>query len=271
MIELATMSSVCPDWNLDETVSAMKRHGYRGLEPRVEWGSACGIEAELSAGARKEVKERMAGEGLEICCIATSARMAAPNPEERAKHVEDLKKYIDLAGDLDCCLVRTFGGQRARDRELHAVLGYVVEGYMEVIPLAEERGVTMLLETHDDWSCSAPVRAVIEQTAHPNLKVLWDIMHPQRMLEKPEQTFQVIGEYTRHLHAHDGAYVEGKMQIGALGEGAIDHATPLRLLSEAGFAGYFSVEVIHKPGSEHDADKVLQQYAEQFRKIMAEM
>ena len=48
MIKLATMSSACPDWTLDEVVAGMKRHGYQGFEPRVEWDHACGIEAELA-------------------------------------------------------------------------------------------------------------------------------------------------------------------------------------------------------------------------------
>jgi len=271
MIKLATMSSVCPDWNLEETIAGMKRHGYQGLEPRVEWSHASGIEAELSAEGRAEVRKQMEGEGLEICCIATSVRMAAPEPENQAKHVEDLKKYIELAADLGCPQIRTFGGQRGRDRELAAIVDYVVEGYMKALPMAADAGVTVLMETHDDWSCSAPVRAVVEQAGHPNLKILWDIMHPQRMLEKPEETFQVVGEYTRHLHAHDGSYVNGKMQTGPLGEGAIDHAVPLQLLNEAGFSGYFSVEVIHAPGSDHDAEGVLKQYGEQFREIMENM
>jgi hypothetical protein len=50
------------------------------------------------------------------------------------------------------------------------------------------------------------------------------------MLERPEETFQAIGEYTRHLHAHDGIYLDGQMQVGPLGQGVIDHAVPLRLL-----------------------------------------
>jgi sugar phosphate isomerase/epimerase len=95
------------------------------------------------------------------------------------------------------------------------------------------------------------------------------MMHPQRMLEKPEESCATLAEYTQHLHSHDGTYVDGKMQVGPLGEGVIDHQLPLQLLSKAGFAGYFSVEVIHKPGSEHDADGVLKQYAEQFREMMA--
>lgn len=265
MIKLATMSSVCPDWTLDETIAGMKRHGYSALEPRVEWKHAVGIEADLGAGQRDAIRRRMADEGLSICCIATGCRLAAPDPDERAKHVEDLKRYIDLAADLDCPYIRTFGGKRAQDIQLQAVVEYVVDGYRQVLGLAAERSVTVLMETHDDWSCSAPVRAVVEQANHPNLKVLWDIMHPQRMLERPQDTFRVIGSHTRHLHAHDGRYVDGRMETGPLGAGVIDHATPVKLLTEAGFDGCFSVEVIHKPGSDHDADGVLKQYAEQFR------
>ena len=268
MIKLATMSSVCPDWTLDQIIPAMKRHGYTGLEPRVEWKHACGIEAGMSAAERSAVGDRMRGEGLEICCIATGARLAAPDPDERAKHVEDLKTYIDLAADLGCGLVRTFGGQRARDRELDAIVDYVADGYRQVTEQAAARGVTVLLETHDDWSCSAPVRAVVERVDHPNVQVLWDFMHPQRMLERPEESYAVLSPYTRHLHAHDGTYVDGKMRVGALGEGVIDHAAPLRMLREAGFEGYFSVEVIHAPGSEHDAEGVMRQYAEAFRGMM---
>ena len=72
------------------------------------------------------------------------------------------------------------------------------------------------------------------------------------------------------MTAPDGQIVDGKLQVSEmLGDGLFDHEIPLRLLSEAGFNGYFSVEVIHKPGSEHDADGVLRQYAEQFQAIMA--
>ena len=270
MIRLATMSSVCPDWSLDQIVEGMKRHGYQGLEPRVEWGHACGIEATLSAEERRHVKERMEGEGLAICCVATGARMALPESRERASQVEDLRKYIDLAADLGSRYVRTFGGQRDQDKPLNMVVDYVAEGYLEVVDRAADRGVTVLMETHDDWCCSAPVRAVIERVDHANLQVLWDFMHPQRMMEVPEETFLAIGMLTRHTHAHDGDYDEaGRMLVGALGEGIIDHDMPLNLLKRGGYNGYFSVEVIHAVGSDHDADGVLRQYAQEFRRLTA--
>ena len=268
MIRLATMSSVCPDWSLDEVIEGMKRYGYLGLEPRVEWGHACGIEASLSADERRGVRERMAGEGLAICCVATGVRMALPDVGERDAQVDELKRYIDLAGDLGCPFVRTFGGQRDGGQPLVQVVDYVAEGYLQVVEQAEDRGVTVLMETHDDWCCSPPVRAVIERVDHANLQVLWDFMHPQRMLEAPEETFLAIGMLTRHTHAHDGDYDDdGRMQVGALGEGVIDHAMPMNLLNRGGYNGYFSVEVIHQPGSDADADGVLRQYAEEFRRL----
>ena len=267
MIELATMSSVCPDWSLDEIVDSMKRHGYKGLEPRVEWGHACGIEADLSPVRRRSIYRRMQDEGLDICCIATGVRMAEPDRKKRAQHIEDLKRYIDLAADLGCGLVRTFGGQRARDREWQYIVDYVVEGYTEVVSFAEEHGVIVLMETHDDWCSSPPVRAVVEKVGHAHLKVLWDFMHTQRVLEKPDESFSMLVEHVAHLHAHDGQYVDGKIQVVALGEGAIDHQTPLHLLGKAGFAGYFSVEVIHKVGAGADAESVMAQYADAFLRM----
>ena len=139
MIKLATMSSVCPDWTLDEVFAGMKRNGYRGFEPRVEWDHACGIELELTAEERRKLKARFADEGLELCCIATGVQMAAEDAAVRSGHVEDLRRYIDLAADLSCPLLRTFGGIWSHDKELKVMVDYMVEGYAQVLDQARER------------------------------------------------------------------------------------------------------------------------------------
>ena len=82
MTKLATMTSVCPDWTLDELVAGMKRHGYEGVEPRVEWGHKSAIEMDLTPTARAEVRRRFADEGLSICCLASGVRMATPDAAE---------------------------------------------------------------------------------------------------------------------------------------------------------------------------------------------
>lgn len=66
---------------------------------------------------------------------------------------------------------------------------YCVDGYFQVLEQAAARGVTVLLETHDDWSSTAAVRAVVARGAHPSLRVLWDVMHPQRQLETVAESY----------------------------------------------------------------------------------
>ena len=267
-VKLATMTSVCPDWDLPAIVEGMLRHGYAGLEPRVGWGHRAGLETDLPAAARAEARRRLEDAGLAVCCVASGARFAATAPAERRACREETRRCIELAADLGCPLVRTFGGPRSEPWQLHHYVAHVVEGYREVLPEAAAAGVTLLLETHDDWSASAPVRAVVERAGHPNLRVLWDFMHTQRMLERPADTCAAIGTLTAHVHAHDGAYrAQDRQRIDtvAIGSGQIDHATPLALLRGAGFDGHFSVEVIPNRTEPHDADAVLAQHAAWFR------
>ena len=270
MIRLAAMTSIFPDWTLDEAILALQRHGYDGLEARVEWKHKAGIGAELSSQQRADVRGKVEGAGLRICAVASGVQVAEESESKRAQHMKDLHAYIDLAADLGAGIVRTFGGPRPRDRELKYVIDYMVEAYQGTMAHATDRGVTVLLETHDEWCHSSEVRAVVERVNDPCLRVLWDIIHPQRLMETPKETFASIGHLTCHVHGHDGVYPEGgkHVRITGLGEGVFDHATPLRMLDEAGFEGYFSVEVIHASGSQHDADGVLRQYAQAFRKMM---
>ena len=264
MIKLSTMTSVVPDWTIDEIIERLPGLGYQGLEPRVQWDHASKIEADLSKSERTEVRERLEGAGIAVSCVATGVRMAATEPAERKRHTEDAKRYIELAHDLGAPYLRTFGGPRDSDWQPLALVEWAAEGYREILPQARAAGVTVLMETHDDWSSSAPVRAVVEKVGDEHLAVLWDLMHPQRMCERPDETFRIIGGHTRHLHAHDAVIVKKQNQEAPVGEGLFDHATPLKLLANAGFDGHFSVEVIRKPGAGSDPIPVLRQYAEFF-------
>lgn len=269
MIKLATMSSVCPDWTIDETIAAMKKYGYAGYEPRAEWNHKAGVELTLSPDARKALKKRFADEGLSICSIATSVKFAMDNAAERAKHAETLRKYIDLAADLGCPNIRTFGGA-APDLEPMGIVKYMAASVRPCLDAAKARGVCVLLETHDDWCNSVWVRALIREVNHPNYQALWDIMHTQRFFESVEESFAILGPHIRHLHVHDGKHTADarKIENTALGEGQIDHAGPFKLLKKAGFDGFASLEVIHKVGDGGKADAVLKQYAEGLKKLV---
>lgn len=269
MIRLGTMTSVCPDWSVDQIIDGMHRHGFEGLEPRVGWGHASGFELDMPVADRDAARAKFEDAGLAICCVATGAKFATEDPAALDQSIAEADAAIDLAADLGAGSIRTFGGARGGG-EVFWMVNRTAEAYRRVMDHAAKRGVVVLMETHDEWCVSAQVRAVVEKVNHPNMGVLWDLMHPQRHMERPEETMQTIGALTKHLHAHDGRYdnENGRITTVALGHGDLDHATPLKLLHDAGFDGFFSVEVIHKPGSDHDADATLKAYGDGFRQIV---
>ena len=269
MIRLGTMTSVCPDWSIEQIIDGMQRHGFEGLEPRAGWGHASGFELDMPAAARDAARAKMEDAGLKISCVATGAKFAAEDPADLDQSIAEANAAIDLAADLGAGLIRTFGGTRGKG-EVFWMVNRTAEAYKRVMDHAAERGVIVMMETHDEWCVSTQVRAVVEKVNHPNLGVLWDLMHTQRYMERPEETMQTIGALAKHLHAHDGRYdtANGKITTVGLGEGDLDYVTPLKLLHDAGFDGFFSVEVIHKSGSDHDADATLKAYGDGFRKIV---
>src|SRR5690606_16245563 len=99
MIKLATMTSVCPDWTLDRIIEGMLKYGYKGLEPRIGWGHAAGIEVDTSAKERDAIRSKVEAAGLHISCVATGARLAIEDKAELEKFIAEVDAAIDLAAD----------------------------------------------------------------------------------------------------------------------------------------------------------------------------
>ena len=64
MIRLGTMTSVCPDWSIEQIIDGMQRHGFEGLEPRAGWGHASGFELDMPAADRDAARAKMEDAGL---------------------------------------------------------------------------------------------------------------------------------------------------------------------------------------------------------------
>ena len=100
------MSSVCPKQTLAELIETAKQYGYQGIEFRVEWGHAHGIELDATAAQLQAARQALADSGITASCIATSVRF---NSAERADHLpqrETLRKYIALAAAVGFAVVR---------------------------------------------------------------------------------------------------------------------------------------------------------------------
>jgi len=237
------MSFSTPELTLGEMLALAKRLGYDAIEPRIVAKHKHGIECEIDAATRRAIREQVAASGVPLCCIATSCTYA--DPAKVAQMVDDTRRCIDLAADLGAPRLRVFGGGIPKTIAREQAIEGVADALRSVADQAQERGVTLCMETHDDWCNPDHVAAVMKRVNHPAIAVNWDIMHPiNRGGATMESAYKALKPWIRHIHFHDGALREGKLTMVPIGQGNIDHRTAVKLLRDGGYDGYLSGEWI---------------------------
>ncbi len=239
------MTFSCPDLGLRNILALARRLGYDGIEPRAAAKHAHGVEIDAPAVWRADTRRAVADSGVALACIATSLKYADTGSGGRPARVDETLRYVELARDLGCPRLRVFGGQIPAGVSRESATDAVVACLREVARRAAGSGVTLCVESHDDWCTPRDLARVMELVDSPAIAVNWDIMHPVltggvAMAE----AWRVLGRWTRHVHAHDGDRIGGNIVHHPIGKGRIDHVTALSLLKAAGYDGFVSGEWI---------------------------
>jgi sugar phosphate isomerase/epimerase len=247
----AFMSFSCPELTFAEMLSTASDIGYDGLEPRTVSNHKHGVEVEADAALRETIRQQAADAGIDIGCVACSARYA--DPANSDEHVQGTHDHIDLAADIGCSRLRVFGGGLGEGMSREEAVAHAGEALKSLGDHAGDRGVTICLETHDSWCDPRDVAALMEYVGHPNIAVNWDIMHPVRMgFATMEESYEILKPWVRHVHFHDGKTNDNKLELCPVGDGEIDHKVAVRSLQKDGYEGFLSGEWIGwTPHEEH--------------------
>jgi len=234
------MSFSTPSLSLEDMLDVARRYGYDGIEPRLDAKHAHGIEVGATAREREAARKLSLDKGVQIACLATSVRFA--DPAETEEMIRQTHDRIDLAADVGAPVIRVFGGRIPEGITRDQAVEQLVRSLLRVADHAAERGVTICLETHDDWCDPAHVAAVLSRVNHPAVAANWDIMHPvKRGGATVDTAFGTLKPWIRHLHIHDGTDA-GLVPIGT---GDIDHRRAVELLRSVNYDGFLSGEWIN--------------------------
>ena len=240
-MKYAFMSFSCPESSFGEMLAMAQRYGYDALEPRAGSSHKHGVELDTTTEERAQIKAQAAEAGIALSCLATSCRYADPATVEA--QVAETRQYIDLAADIGAPTLRVFGGKIPAGVTREAAIQQVAQALGDVSAQAAERGVTICLETHDDWCAPADVVTVMAQVNQPTIGVNWDIMHPVRAGGATmDEAYSALKPWIRYVHIHDGTAEQDKLTFLPIGQGVYDHKRALELLSAGGYTGYLSGE-----------------------------
>jgi sugar phosphate isomerase/epimerase len=200
------------------------------------------------------LKQHAYRSGVAIVAVSAHHNFVTPDPEKRRQEVEKLCHWVDVAYELGAPAVRAFGGRwatRPRFAEFMAAGGeepplpghtedegyaWSVEAFKSAADHAGRRGVTLVLENHWGFTgTAAGVLRILNETASPWLKVVLDTGN-FNFCADPYAEMAALAPHTAMVHAK--TYFGGGIYYDA----NLDYPRIARLLREAGFRGYVSLE-----------------------------
>ncbi len=237
-LPIAFSTLAFPDATLAEATSLGRSWGYEGVELRLIDGQL--IDSSMPAAERERVKQTVAAARLPIVSADSSILLTNENAGP------ELRWFLELANDWESPLIRVYGGPlaeepRTRQAQIEAA-AKVLEG---AIPLAEQLGVAIAVETHDSFSASSVVAELLAMVDSKWVGALWDTHHPHRMGETPAEVYENIGPRVLHVQVKDArrsAEHKGGWQLVLLGEGEVPVREIIGLLAAGGYGGCLSVE-----------------------------
>ena len=171
--------------------------------------------------------------GLSLPCLDAVCDPSDPAAFEESR--QEILACIAIARTLRVPYLRL----RAAKGDVETVRRFV-DG---ALPLAEEAGITLLMETTGLFSDTGVLRDLLDGYASDALGALWDFYSPYFLAkESPDKTVENLGAYIKHVHVKDAAPCGEGTAFCLIGEGELPMEEMMGALRSLNYDGYFSLE-----------------------------
>lgn len=245
-MKIAFTSLGCPDWTVEEVAIRAKQMGADGIELRAK-ALETHICTDTAPERVKEVRALFEEQGIPIIGITGYTQFFMKDEEERRANERQLVENMKLCQALGGKYVRTFIGYPDKDDDLDRVFAGISESLSRVSEMAKDIPVKALVETHDFASAGRSTQRMLEGMSinHGNVGAIWDISHPPKAGESPEETWEAIGKYVCSVHIKDeyqDRLPNGEIEQCYPEEGILPLRRVLEILDEQGYDGWYVVE-----------------------------
>ncbi len=218
-----------------------------------------------------KVRAALQRHSLHMPMLCASPDFIQPSSAARRTEVEQQKRMIDLVAFFDAPAPRTcrvLSGQRRPGVSEDDGVAMVVECIEHVLPYAAERGVILALENHykdnywtyPEFAQHLPVFSrIVQAIDSPWFGVNYDPSNALLAGEKPLTVLEAVKGRVVSMHASDRRLLPGYtltdlhaqegstgyaqfLHHGEIGTGLNDYPSMFRILRDADFNGWISIE-----------------------------
>jgi len=223
------------EWDIPTLIANCCKAQVFGVELRTSQSYAHGVELELSAQQRGQVKKRFEDSPLTLVGLATSERYDSPQIAELKAAIENTKSYIKLSRDIGGSGVRvfpnSFHGGISREKTIEQI-----GGALNIVgAFAADYGQQVRLEAHGSAGELSTLRAIMDQVVQPSVRVKLNSNNRDTGGNGFEHNFNLVKDLlgdTLHLHN--------------LKDTGFPYQLQMDLLVRMGWVGWQLLEVSHK-------------------------
>lgn len=218
---------------------------------------------EFWAWEGKDLKalRKLVDQGLAIATFSGQRRGSLVDPEGWEVYRAEVQAAIPVARSLGCDRLMLLTQEELPDGSARPAAPHlawaeqranVVRGLSALAPLAEQEGITLLLEPlntrvdHPGYFLDSAREgfAIVEEVGSPHVRLLYDIYHMEVMERESTRVLLRHIPLVGHIHVAD---VPGRHEPGT---GALDFIGNLRALGEAGYTGAVGFEFAPQAGTD---------------------
>ena len=271
-IKLAFSTLGCPQWELPQVARAARDHGYQGVELRALGGQLDLLSRpEFAAGEVERTRDRLAEQGLVVCCVDTSCTFDSADEAERRRQEDVAARHCELAAALGAPLIRVFPDKVPAGATYEETRDRVAESLRRVAERAPA-GVRVGLETHGDFAAGGATAEIIGLADHPAACVIWDAANSFSTGEAVEDSARAVAPYLAHVHLRDARPMGKEHWTPVLaGHGLVPFDRVAAALGRLGYGGFISFEWEKYWHPEIEEPEVsLPDFAEAMRRVVAD-
>jgi len=234
----------CPTWPWPRILDFAAEHQFASIELRgILENMDLTKVPEFAPERSGDAKRQLAAHGLSVSCLGASAHMHEMDPVKHAAQLDEARRFIDLAQALGAPYVRVFGNEYVKDVPRADMLAHIASALRGLGDYARPKGVTVIIESHGDFTDSPALLEILQKADSPNVALLWDAHHTfVSGKEEPEDTVRQLGRYIRHTHLKDSVPAGNDRRYVLTGTGEVPVKRQIAALVKIGYRGFYSFE-----------------------------
>lgn len=161
------------DWDLPTLIANCEKAGFQGVELRTQ--HAHGIETNLSAAQRADVKKRFAASTVTCVGYGSNFEYHSPDPKVLRENIEQTKEYIKLCKDIGASGIKVKPNNLPDQVPKEKTIAQIAASLNEVGKFARDYGLLIRVEEHGTKTQEIPnMKGIFDQVSEPNVKMCWN-------------------------------------------------------------------------------------------------